>query len=376
MTVVCLFCHAELARFTPPARQLTAYYLCIALGGVIGGAFVALLAPRIFNRLLELPLGFLAAAGLAFACLPFGAVNRARTWAGLFLAAAVALAVGVPILQPWNEAKGAQLLKRSRNFYGTLAIWEGDGGGEGNPADLLREMRHGTTSHGAQYQIPERRHEPTLYYAPNSGVAFALRNLRPDKPRKVGLVGLGVGTLAAYGKPGDTFRFYEINPDVETMARKYFTFLADSPAATEVILGDARLTLEREADQQFDILVLDAFSGDAIPTHLLTAEAFGTYMRHLKQDGVLAVHFSNRSVALGPVLLRQAYNLNLSTSFSDASGWWMLMSRDRAILWTPEMRRGATPVEPRDTAPLWTDDYVPLLNAIRWVPNAPKPNQR
>jgi hypothetical protein len=118
--------------------------------------------------------------------------------------------------------------------------------------------------------------------------------------------------------------------------------------------------------------VLDAFSSDAIPTHLLTAEAFDTYMRHLKPDGVLAVHFSNRSAALGPVLLRQAHRLNLATSFSDAAGWWFLMSPDRTLLGKPEIRAGTIPVEPRDTAPLWTDDYLPLLKAIRWLPNAPK----
>ena len=159
--------------------------------------------------------------------------------------------------------------------------------------------------------------------------------------------------------------------DVERLAKQDFTFLADTAAArTEVVLGDARLSLEREPSQQFDILVLDAFSGDAIPTHLLTTEAFDIYMRHLKLGGILAVHFSNRSVDLGPLLLHHARRLNLFASVGDQrAGWWMLMTSDQSFLLSPQMRRGTQPVQPTDRATLWSDDHVNLMEAIRWVPN-------
>ncbi len=368
MFVMCLFCHGELAELKPHPRELTKYYLTIAVGGALGGVFVALLAPHFFNRLLELPLGVLAAAALGFFCLRHVRVHRHRLWTGLFAGAAVLFLIGVPLLERLLAPGGGHAIERSRNFYGTLVVADLDAE---KPADRMRLLNHGGTSHGAQFLEPARRKETTLYYREGSGVSFAMHHFPRAENRRIGLVGLGVGTLAAYSKPGDTLRFYEINPDVERAARRYFTFLADAPGQTDVILGDARLTLEREEPQQFDILVLDAFSGDAIPTHLLTAEAFDGYVRHLKPDGVVAVHFSNRSVDLGPLLLRQARRLNMTAAVGDPrAGWWMLMSRDDAFLNSPAMRQGTRVVPTSDRGPLWTDDHVNLLSVIRWIPDA------
>jgi SAM-dependent methyltransferase len=260
-----------------------------------------------------------------------------------------------------------KVVDRSRNFYGTLLVAQIE-------SDLgpMRMLYHGTTHHGFQLLDPSRRTQPTLYYQRGSGVGDTMELYPATGNRKIGLVGLGVGTLAAYGKPGDTFRFYEINPDIERIARQHFTFLADSPSHIEIVLGDARLTLDRESSQQFDILVLDAFSGDAIPTHLLTAEAFDIYARHLKPGGVIAAHFSNRSVVLGPVLIRQATRLHMSAAASSSSdSWWLMMTHNQAFLNDPRVRRRMQIAAVKTPAPLWTDDHINLLEAIRWVPTAP-----
>jgi SAM-dependent methyltransferase len=318
----------------------------------------------VFNRLLELPVGIVAAAVLAFVCLRDRPLPSGKFWAGLLLAAAVAL-LALPAVKSHLGGRREQVIERSRNFYGTLVVSDVIVGGGDTPEETLRVLGHGTTTHGQQFL--SRPKEPTLYYREGSAVSFALREFPRQENRHVGLVGLGVGTLAAYGKPGDTFRFYEIDPDVERLARKHFSFLADSPANVEVVLGDARLTLEREQPQQFDVLVLDAFSGDAIPVHLLTAEAFDLYMRHLKPDGVLAIHFSNRAADLGWVLLRQANRLGLSVVGDDRAGWWMLMSRDRTFLNSPAMQQGTRAAPAINQGPLWTDDHVNLMQVIRWL---------
>jgi hypothetical protein len=372
MFFVCLFCHGELARLKPHPSRLTRFYLMISFGGALGGVFAGLVAPHIFNRLWELPLSFIAAASLSFACLRDIDLKRSGTkWAALFTVAALMCPAAI-LLQPRIEERPEHVIARSRNFYGTLTIADGDYEGRGNPSDLLRDMAHGSTTHGAQYVAPELRKQTTLYYREGSGVSFALHATEGIPNRKIGLVGLGVGTLAAYAKPGDELRFYEINPDVERLARQYFTYLADTHGKVDVVLGDARLSLEREAPQQFNILVLDAFSGDAIPTHLLTTEAFDIYAKHLKLGGVLAVHFSNRSVDLGPLLLHQAKRLNMYTCVGDQNaGWWMLMTTDQSLLLSPQMRRGTQLVQPSDRAALWTDDHINLLGAIKWLPDAP-----
>jgi hypothetical protein len=366
MFAVCLFCHGELAALRPSPSRLTGYYLYIALGGALGGVFVALAAPKLFTQLHELGIGILLAAILSFVCVRISSTPRLEWVAAAFVAAALVLMPGYPLLARYAQ-QYLKVVDRSRNFYGTLLVAQIE-------SDLgpMRMLYHGTTHHGFQLLDPSRRTQPTLYYQRGSGVGDTMELYPATGNRKIGLVGLGVGTLAAYGKPGDTFRFYEINPDIERIARQHFTFLADSPSHIEIVLGDARLTLDRESSQQFDILVLDAFSGDAIPTHLLTAEAFDIYARHLKPGGVIAAHFSNRSVVLGPVLIRQATRLHMSAAASSSSdSWWLMMTHNQAFLNDPRVRRRMQIAAVKTPAPLWTDDHINLLEAIRWVPTAP-----
>jgi hypothetical protein len=381
MFLVCLFCHGELARLKPHPSRLTSYYLLISLGGALGGVFVAILAPRIFNQFFELPLAVLAAAALSFACLKYAPMPNGHRWAALFTGTALAFLLGEPVLKLAFNAAGAKVIDRSRNFYGTLVVAELDAGDKGDPIDRALVLNHGSTSHGQQFLTPERRKEPTLYYRVGSGVSYAMHFFPRAESRKIGLVGLGVGTLAAYGRPGDTFRFYEIDPAVEHMARKHFTFLADSPASIEVALADARLTLEHESPQNFDILVLDAFSSDAIPTHLLTAEAFDIYRRHVASDGIIAVHISNRSVDLIQPIVRQAERLQLPYSIinhqPDAAGplisRWILLTNNNQFLSHPAVHHVVRVVHPNPAIKLWTDDHVNLLSVIRWISKATTP---
>jgi spermidine synthase len=197
--------------------------------------------------------------------------------------------------QTWKQLHVATFL--GRNFYGALRVDE-----VGDKANRVRELMHGTITHGIQFLRPEFRHWPTSYYARNSGIGLTWYALAPAGKLKMGIIGLGAGTLASYGRGGDALRFYDINPLVVKIAKQQFTYLADCPAHIDIVLGDARLSMTSEPSQQFDILVVDAFSGDAIPVHLLTRQAFQIYWRHLKQDGVLAVHVSNRYLQLAPIV--------------------------------------------------------------------------
>jgi SAM-dependent methyltransferase len=246
-------------------------------------------------------------------------------------------------------------------------------GGDDRPAG--RMLIHGRIVHGLQFDEPEKRRVPTTYYSPSAGIGLVMRGYSREEPVRVGLVGLGVGTLAAYGRPGDYFRFYEINPDVIWLAREHFTFLDDTPATTDVVLGDARLSLERESNQHFDVLVLDAFTGDAIPVHLLTREAFAVYRRHLKPDGVLAVNISNRHLDLVPVLAGLARHDDYQwlqvhsptdTQQGAIAAHWMVLTRNERLL-QDEAVLAAASVPNVQYAPtkLWTDDYNNLLTVLK-----------
>ncbi len=256
-----------------------------------------------------------------------------------------------------------------RNFYGALRIQEFKIG-----LQLpYRSLVNGTIEHGAQYlAFPENRN-PTTYYGRRSGAGLALR-FCCDGPKRVGVIGLGAGTLAAYGKPGDSFRFYEINPQVITVANGWFTFLKQSPAKTEIILGDARLSLESEPPQQFDVLAVDAFSGDAIPVHLLTKEAFAVYFRHLKPVGILAIHTSNTYLKLAPVVKLLAedadYATRLIASDEDVTMMvspadWVLVTRNQEFLNKPETFAGSENIIVPPHLQLWTDDYNNLYEILR-----------
>lgn len=358
--ICCLFCHGELARRRPHARHLTGFYLTIASGGALGGLFVGALAPRIFRGFFELPVGIVVCAVLAV--LAFWRVQKplAAAWAVL------TVVIGYTLwTQERSVVKGAYLM--TRNFYGAIRVTQ-----DGEPGDpfATRTLVHGTITHGIQYLSEELRRMPITYYGPQSGVAIAIESTRKS-PQRVGVVGLGTGTIAAFGKPGDYYRFYEINPKVVEIARQQFTYLADSPAKVDVILGDARLSMEREPPQNFDVLAVDAFSSDSIPVHLLTLECFRLYFRHLKPDGILAVHVSNRHLDLEPVVERIATALDKDTLLVDSdngenlvySASWVLVGA-RGRFKDPAFASGQ-PVPPRSRLRLWTDDYSNLFQILK-----------
>jgi SAM-dependent methyltransferase len=261
-------------------------------------------------------------------------------------------------------------LLMKRNFYGVLKVKEHNVGTE----DHIRELLNGRILHGSQFMDPVRSRMPTTYYAPQSGVGLAVRFLRQQGPVRVAVVGLGTGTMAVYGEDGDDYTFYEINPNVQEIARTYFTYLEDTPAKVHIELGDARISMERQEPQNFDLIVLDAFSGDAIPVHLLTKEALEQYYRHLAPDGIIAVHVSNRHLDLTPVvygLARHFKTRSTQVHKTDDDGWgeaasdWILLSRNLQFLNSDAIREfGADIPPPEKQIPLWTDQYSNLFQIM------------
>jgi spermidine synthase len=259
-----------------------------------------------------------------------------------------------------------------RNFYGVLRVLDHS---QGEPAEHILWLRHGHISHGCQLLDPVKANWPTTYYSENSGVGLALRAL-PAGHRCIGVVGLGVGILAAYGRAGDSFRFYEINPEVERIATSRFTFLTNCPGKVGITLGDARLSLERELPQDFDLLVLDAFNSDAIPLHLLTVEAFEVYNRHLKTNGIIAIHISNNSLDLEPVAANLALHFNYRMVVVDhvpaPEEWWLnrsmwvLLARNQEALDSPGIQSASRPARADfASVPLWTDDFSSLFQVLK-----------
>jgi len=367
MFIGCLFCHGELYRSRPQPRYLTAFYLTVSAGGALGGLFVAVVAPLIFTGYFELGVGLGALALLAV--LRFVSVGR------IAYALSLLVLLGVGACATYDGFRQQRdVLVAKRSFYGVLRVKE-----YGVPGDdsHLRRLVHGTIMHGEQYLSDRMRHTPTSYYTESSGIAAAIYS-KQEHAVRVGVIGLGTGTIAAYGRPGDVYRFYDIDANVVQIARTDFTFLSDSPARVEIALGDARLTLEREPPQGFDVLAVDAFSSDAIPVHLITREALQTYLRHLKPDGIVAFHVSNRFLDLIPVVARLASELevhaalisddpaddedNVLKSRSD----WVLVSRDAGALKArPIVEAGAEPAEDRQGWRTWTDDYSNLVQILK-----------
>ena len=287
---MCMVCHGELVRLRPLPRYLTMFYLMIAAGGAVGGILVSLVAPVVFNRFWEwkigLVAGYLLAAGLAVQSLrSYLALGKYQT----ILVAGTAL-VGLGSILYCQFDTGSYALDRARNFYGIVSVVER---AKDRPLDHDYALFSGNIIHGMQFVAPAKRRFPTAYYGPESGVGKTLSYFRDRHDLRVGAVGLGAGTVAAHARTDQYFRFYEINPEMLRLARTRFTYLGDCRGRYDVILGDARLSLERETSQHFDVLVLDAFSGDAIPVHLLTQEACAVYLRHLVPEGVLCVHITN-----------------------------------------------------------------------------------
>jgi hypothetical protein len=364
-----MVCHGEVHRRRPHVAHLTAFYMTIALGGAVGGVLVAVVAPFCYTDYYELPFGMMAALLLlaVTVCEERGFSLRAGRlrWIALALCTCI---LGVT----WssvNHARNrlAESIHQARNFYGVLTVYDviPPPGADGNGH---RQLVHGEITHGAQFLAEELRRFPTTYYEPGSGIGLTYKARRAGRPLKTGAIGLGVGTIAAYGEPGDELVFFEINPEVLRIALGYFTFLTDTPAKVSIVQGDARLALEASPPEDFDVLVVDAFSGDAIPVHLLTKEAFETYLRHLVEDGVIAVHISNRYLDLEPVVCRLATHFELkSVLVSDNAGGfpskWLLLTRDEVFLGAPALRDARAPARECGSR-LWTDDDTNLLEVL------------
>jgi len=393
-----MLCHCELYALRPGSRGLPGFYLMVAAGGALGGIFVNLVAPFLFTTgFWELQWTVLAAGVLLTVVMQreaasAGASARRRRRKGggpapreprrvrpaAVVSAVLLLALSVMMVAVMRAFADNTLLAR-RGFYGVLRVWEINS----ERADQRAyQLTHGRTVHGFQFESAERRSLPTTYYAPSSGVGLALLN-HPARPGslRVGGLGLGVGVIASYAQPGDRYRFYEINPDMIDVAEGqggYFSFLSDSAGQTTVVEGDARVSLEREWEQQgsqaFDLLVLDAFSGDAVPLHLLTREAFELYLRHTAPDGIVAVNVSNRYFDLGLQVYRLAEALELAAARVEDRGdgiqsydsVWMLLARRPETLAIPgiEARQMLRPALPEGFR-LWTDDYSNLLRVLR-----------
>lgn len=371
--LACMVCHGELVRLKPHPRFLTLFYLLVSTGGAAGGLFVALIAPQWFSTYLELPLGIIGCAALLTLVLWYWPVD----WGGrVHPSLSRALLVGALLtLTGWigwkQAAENARYRSTVRNFYGVLRVRDDPETNEENAARLLI---HGTISHGKQLLDPEYSDLATAYYGDASGIGRAFEFKQQQPALRAGIIGLGAGVLAVYGRSGDVFRFYEINPLVYQLASSEFTFLPSCPADKTVLLGDARLTLERQADQQFDILAVDAFSSDAIPVHLLTREAFTLYFRHMKPGGILAVHVSNRYLDLAPVVVAHAqYFGKAALAVDDKAGdvdylsasLWILLSDNEAVFHQPIFSQGlGDSTKPTPSFRVWTDDYSNLFQIL------------
>ena len=368
---ICMLCHGELRYSKPEPRHLTLFYLTIAAGGVLGGAFVAVIAPRVFTEFNEYPIALAAACLLGLA-----GWLRSGAWS---LWTKSNFAIRIPIMALLLGGLSSTLTVTMsgahksvgtwRNFYGILRIADVP-----DPHGAMRELTHGRIKHGAQYLEQAWRDRPISYYGPRSGVAMAL-NALPEVPRQVAVIGLGTGTMAAWGRPGDLIRFYEINPLVQTLATTWFTFLPDSKAQTQVVLGDARIQMEQE-QSVFGLIVVDAFSSDAIPMHLLTAEAADIYRKRLAPGGLLLFHISNRSLNLEPVTRGLARHLNWNAAQilagddpangEDGSSW-VILTENLGLL--QKITQGAPHVgwtDPKRKPILWTDDFASLWHVLKW----------
>ena len=359
--VSCMFFHGELVKRKPAPRHLTSFYLMLSLGGALGGLLVGLVAPRVLPAYFELPLTLMFCSILLLAVIEYRGSRMipAISWA---TTAIVLFASGY-----YMYAYEKEVLVMARNFYGGLRVSEYHKGTNNE----IRVLVHGTVTHGIQYTPLARRDARISYYSPESGVSLAEKYLRHSALR-VGIIGLGAGSIAAYARPGDVFRFYEINPLVEQLARSEFTYLSDCRGKVDVVLGDGRLSLEREPDQGYDLLAVDAFSGDAIPVHLLTKEALELYFRHLKPSGILALHITNTHLDLEPVVQKLATVLNkqafLVSTDSDEQhniyrSYWVLLST--MPITSPAILDNARELYARPDLRVWTDEYNNLFQVLK-----------
>jgi spermidine synthase len=364
-----LFCHSEAYTLRPKrASEATLFYLLFAAGGALGSFLIGIASPMLFSFNYDLALSFCVTALLALAALWRSGWEQRLIWT----TSSVLMLVLVFLL---HRAYQRNTPVAVRNFYGSLRVKQT----VGYPGATIRTLTNGSIQHGTQIFTSELRKTPTTYYAEDSGVGLAMRwccqSLAPATGRNIGIVGLGAGTLAAYGRPGDRIHFYEINPAVAPIAKNLFTYIRDSGAQIDIVEGDARTSLTQEPAQNFNILVIDAFSGDAIPLHLLTTEALEIYKRHLAPDGILAFHISNQHVDLEPVVaeLAKAAGMKAMRFSSPAneergefSATWVLLTNSPAFFQQPEVFNQAKQPAENPNVHVWTDDYSSLLPVLRW----------
>jgi MFS family permease len=413
MFACCMVCHGETYRLRPAPQKLTSFYLLISCGGALGGFMVAIVAPLAFPGYWELYIAMPLCLALGIS-----AIRPTERWRIPHWRAYQALCVGVllcvAVLMPSVEktirlGDETRTLERARNFYGVLRVLESTVTPRHDRPDVeltMRQVWNGPINHGGQVydvrvqkeraNLPTRsdhplnipsaeqvRALPTTYYGPKAGggIAMQFRPNGPSRPRKIGIVGLGAGTLALYGKPGDTIRYFEINPEVPIIADKYFTFLSDCRRRgvdLEIVMGDGRLSLQKEPSNSLDVLVVDAFSGDAIPVHMLTKEAFELYLDRLRDGGVLSIHVSNRHLHLKWVVVRIAKYLRVPVAIIEnwpgqgeqalVKSTWLLLSRNPRLLENPSIKPHLVGDQAGlDEFSLWTDDFSSLLEAL-WPP--------
>lgn len=365
---ICMLCHGELVRRKPHPRYLTTFYLMLALGGALGGLFVSVLAPRLFTSFFEHRIALFGGFVLASLVL----LDVIRPWLRgrlrwlLVPLAGLSLAGLVGVIRATDGIERGKILAKARNFYGLLTVVAR---AEDDPEESDRCLYHGNITHGIQFQNGERRHEPVTYYGEETGLGRTLLYYKDRPNLRVGAIGLGTGTVAAYARPGHTYRFYEINPEVIRLSRTYFGYVNEAAGHVDIVLGDARLMLEREQAAPYDVLVLDAFSGDAIPVHLLTREAMDIYRQHLSPDGALAIHISNRYLDLGPVVRGLAEYAGLGLTWIETRSGenehfgtdWMILTRN------PELTKALAPKSNAATGRtlLWTDEYNDLFRILK-----------
>jgi spermidine synthase len=367
--VLCMVCHGELYRLKPEPARLTQFYLALSVGGAFGSLLMAVAAPLLLDGHYEFygALAVAAALGLALR------VGDGLPGRMAYRAAAVAVLMGVGALSWLSiDAYARDVRFMARDFYGVVRTRDSDTGGE-----AFRTMYHGGIAHGGQLLRPELQMTASSYFGPTSGYGRVFASL-PDGPRRVGIIGLGAGALAAYARPGDHWVFYEISPAVVQAAREEFSFLHQMPGTHEIVLGDGRLALDREAPRLYDVIAMDAFAGDSIPSHLITREAMAIYVKHLKPDGVIVFQATNRFVDPMPVIRRladavgmQAMLVSDSPVYDTGAQYWLsltdqvVVTRNRALLGAQPLQEAAQAIAPRPDLPLFTDDYVNLLKILR-----------
>ncbi len=363
--VACMFCHGELARLRPDPRHLTRFYLMISVGGALGAVLIAIIAPLTLRGYFEV--------NIALVLLALLVLLQLDGWKRLIGVAVVGATAYYAIEGAYYYARDLRVMER--DFYGVVRTRD-----SADPVPY-RAMLHGGIIHGGQLLGEAYRNTPSDYFGPGSGYGrlfAALNELQPG-PRKVGIIGLGAGVVASYGRPGDTFTFYEISPRVVDVAHTEFTFLRDTPAQTEVVLGDGRLSLEREAPRRYDVLGVDAFAGDSIPMHLVTREAMALYVRHLAPDGVIVFQATNRYIDLLPVVKRLASEVGMEAvvvsdipaAQDNGPQYWLsatdqiLVTRNRALLDSDALRYVTTPIGDRADLATFTDAHHNMFRILK-----------